>query len=82
MRWLGAGLYHTERRPDRSADKEDTYGGYNMHFSLCAPPFQLQKGIPMLQIGFNSALRLYLYGNCGSPVSKQRWKPGRFALRE
>ena len=50
------GRYHTERRPDRSADKEDTYGGYDMHFTLYAHLRPLQKDIPMLQIGFSGAL--------------------------
>ena len=47
-----------ERRPDRPADKEDTYGGYDMHFSLYTTLCPLQNVIPMLQIGFSGALRL------------------------
>ena len=47
-----------ERRPDRPADKEDTYGGYNMHFSLYTTLCPLQNVIPMLQIGFSGALKL------------------------
>ena len=46
-----------ERRPDRPADKEDTYGGYDMHFSLYTTLCPLQNVIPMLQIGFSGALR-------------------------
>ena len=46
-----------ERRPDRPADKEDTYGGYDMHFSLYNTLCPLQNVIPMLQIGFSGALR-------------------------
>ncbi len=45
--------YRAERRPDRPADKEDTYGGYDMHFSLCTTLCPLQNVIPMLQIGFS-----------------------------
>ena len=45
--------YRAERRPDRPADKEDTYGGYNMHFSLYTTLCPLQNVIPMLQIGFS-----------------------------
>ena len=50
--------YRAERRPDRPADKEDTYGGYDMHFSLYTALCPLQNVIPMLQIGFSGALRL------------------------
>ena len=50
--------YRAERRPDRPADKEDTYGGYDMHFSLYTTLCPLQNVIPMLQIGFSGALRL------------------------
>ena len=46
-----------ERRPDRPADKEDTYGGYDMHFSLYTTLCPLQNVIPMLQIGFSGALK-------------------------
>ena len=49
--------YRAERRPDRPADKEDTYGGYDMHFSLYTTLCPLQNVIPMLQIGFSGALR-------------------------
>ena len=45
--------YRAERRPDRPADKEDTYGGYDMHFSLYTTLCPLQNVIPMLQIGFS-----------------------------
>ena len=47
--------YRAERRPDRPADKEDTYGGYDMHSTVSAPLRPLQKDIPMLQIGFSGA---------------------------
>ena len=50
--------YRAERRPDRPADIEDTYGGYDMHFSLYTTLCPLQNVIPMLQIGFSGALRL------------------------
>ena len=50
--------YRAERRPDRPADKEDTYGGYDMHFSLYTSLCPLQNVIPMLQIGFSGAMRL------------------------
>ena len=49
--------YRAERRPDRPADKEDTYGGYDMHFSLYTTLCPLQNVIPMLQIGFSGALK-------------------------
>lgn len=49
--------YRAERRPDRPADKEDTYGGYDMHSTLCAALCPLQNVIPMLQIGFSGALK-------------------------
>ena len=50
--------YRAERRPDRPADIEDTYGGYDMHSTLCAALCPLQNVIPMLQIGFSGALKL------------------------
>ena len=49
--------YRAERRPDRPADIEDTYGGYDMHSTLCAALCPLQNVIPMLQIGFSGALK-------------------------
>lgn len=71
--------YRAERRPDRPADKEDTYGGYDMHFSLYTTLCPLQNVIPMLQIGFSFFQRriwaptdTYI---SGSPVSKLPTKP-------